>query len=165
MDFKVGDSVVHPIYGVGRIVRMDKKRFTGTKARLYYEVSTQKTTVWVPTETHEAIGLRRLTTKLDLTACRNLLKGRPASLDKDHAKRRLELIERMKRGSFRALCEMVRDLTARGWHRPLGGADTASLRKAHDLLCQEWAAADGVSITQASEEVDALLSEARRAYA
>ncbi len=164
MEFKIGDSVVHPVYGVGRIVRMNKQRFTGAEARLYYEVSTLKTTVWVPAETYESIGLRRLTAKLDLNACRDLLKSRPLPLDKDHAKRRLELIERMKGGSFQALCEMVRDLTARGWSKPLGGADAASLRKAHEHLCEEWAAAEGVTVAQAVEEVDALLLQARRAY-
>ncbi|MDE3089757.1 MAG: hypothetical protein KGJ80_10305 [Chloroflexota bacterium] len=165
MEFKVGDAVVHPVYGVGRIVRMDKKRFTGTEARLYYEVSTVKTTVWVPAETHEAIGLRRLTAKFDLTTFRAMLKSRPVSLDKDHARRRLELAERMKQGSFRALCEMVRDLTARGWNKPLGAADAQSLRKAHDHLCQEWASVESVPIAEATAEVDALLLEARRAYA
>ncbi len=164
MELKVGDSVVHPVYGVGRIVRLDKRKFTGTQARLYYEVSTAKTTVWVPAETYEAIGLRRLTKELDLTEYRNLLKSRPLSLDKDHARRRLELAERMKQGSFQALCEMVRDLTARGWNKPLGGVDAASLRKAHDHLCQEWAGAKSVSIEEATQEVDALLLEGRRAY-
>ena len=165
MEFQIGDSVVHPVYGVGRIARIDKKRFTGTAARLYYEVSTAKTTVWVPAETFETIGLRRLTAKLDLTKYRVLLKSRPTTLDKDHGKRRLELVERMKQGSFQALCEMVRDITARGWHKPLGSADAASLRKAYTHLCEEWAAAEGVSITEATEEVDALLSEAEQSYA
>ena len=165
MEFKIGDSVVHPIYGVGRVVRMDKKSFTTTtEPRLYYEVSTAKTTVWVPAETFEASGLRRLTTKVDLSVYRDLLKGRPLSLDKDHARRRLELIERMKQGSFKALCELVRDLTARGWSKPLGGADAASLRKAHDHLCQEWAAAEGVPLAEATQEVDAFLLEAKKSF-
>jgi len=165
MQFKVGDAVVHPVYGVGQIIRLDTKRFTGTEARQYYEVSTQKTTVWVPVETHEAIGLRRLTNKPDLAAYRTLLTSHPVSLDKDHSRRRLELAERMKQGSFQALCEMVRDLTARGWHKPLGAADAVSLRKAHDLLCQEWAASKGESIPEAAQEVERLLSEAKRSHA
>jgi len=48
--------------------------------------------------------------------------------------------------------------------RPLREADAAALRKARDGLCQEWAAADGVSVSQAAEEVDGLLLEARQAY-
>ena len=128
------------------------------------EVASQIATVWVPAETFEASGLRRLTTKVDLSVYRDLLKGRPLSLDKDHARRRLELIERMKQGSFKALCELVRDLTARGWSKPLGGADAASLRKAHDHLCQEWAAAEGVPLAEATQEVDAFLLEAKKSF-
>ena len=164
MHFKVGDAVVHPIYGVGQVVRLDSKRFTGTETREYYEVSTKKTTVWVPVETYEAVGLRRLTNKPDLATYRSLLSGRPVSLDKDHSRRRVELAERMKGGSFQALCEMVRDLTARGWNKPLGAADAVSLRKAHDLLCQEWAASNGVTIADAAVEVDALLLQAKKAH-
>jgi len=164
MQFKVGDAVVHPVYGVGQVVRLDTKRFTGSEARQYYQVSTQKTTIWVPVETYEAIGLRRLTNKPDLAVYRDLLSGRPDSLDKAHSKRRLELAERMKQGSFQALCEMVRDLTARSWSKPLGSADAVSLRKARDLLCQEWAASNGVSIAEAVQEVEALLLEGKRAH-
>jgi len=161
MELQVGDRVVHPIYGVGRIATVGKKRFTG-EARMYYEIVAAKTTVWVPMESSEAIGLRRLTTKPDLATYRKVLKSRPISLDQDHTRRRMELAERLKQGSFQALCEMVRDLTARGWRKPLGSADASYLRKAHDHLSEEWASADGVSIAAASEEIDTLLLESRQ---
>lgn len=162
MELQVGDRVVHPIYGVGRIAAVGKKRFTG-EARVYYEVVAEKTTVWVPMESSDAIGLRRLTTKIDLAAYRKVLKSRPLSLTQDHTRRRTELAAGLKQGSFQALCEMVRDLTARGWHKPLGSADAAYLRRAHDHLCEEWASADGVSIAAANEEIDSLLLESRQA--
>ena len=165
MILKVGDTVVHPIYGVGQIVRLEKRQFTGTGGRQYFEISTEKTTVWVPVETCEALGLRRLTAKSDLATYRSVLKSRPISLDKDHSKRRRELTECLKQGSFQALCEMVRDLTALGWRRPLGETDTRLLRKTHESLCQEWAAVDGASVARATQEVDTMLLEAKRAYA
>jgi CarD family transcriptional regulator len=165
MIMKVGDAVVHPIYGVGQIVRLEKRQFTGTEGRPYFEISTEKTTVWLPVETCESLGLRRLTIRADLAAYRSVLKSRPTSLDKDHAKRRRELTESLNQGSFQALCEMVRDLTARGWRRPLGESDARLLRKTHDLLCQEWAAADGASVARATQEVDTMLLEAKREYA
>ncbi len=165
MMFKVGDAVVHPIYGVGQIMRLDKKQLAGAETRQYFEINTAKTTVWVPIESCETIGLRHLTTKPDLAECRAILKSRPVSLDKDHAKRRVELAERLKQGSFQALCEMVRDLTARSWTKPLGSADSSMLRKTYELLCQEWAAADGASLAQATQEVNIMLLEAKREYA
>lgn len=162
---KVGDTVVHPIYGVGRIVRLENGQFTGTEVRQYFQVSTEKTTIWVPVETCEALGLRHLIAKSDLAAYRSVLGGRPISLDKDHSKHRRELTECLKHGSFEALCEMVRDLTARGWRRPLGESDARLLRKMHESLCQEWAAVNGASIARATQEVDTMLLESKRAYA
>jgi RNA polymerase-interacting CarD/CdnL/TRCF family regulator len=165
MTLKVGDAVVHPVYGVGQIVRLAQRQFTGSEVRQYFEISTEKTTVWVPVETWEAIGLRRLTAKADLAGYRHVLKSRPLVLDKAHSRRRLELVERLKQGSFQALCETVRDLTARGWHKPLAGADAGLLRKTHEMLCQEWAAADGANLAQATQEINTMLLEAKRAYA
>jgi RNA polymerase-interacting CarD/CdnL/TRCF family regulator len=60
---------------------------------------------------------------------------------------------------------MVRDLTAHGWRKPLGSADAGLLRKTHEMLCQEWAAVEGATIAQATQEVDTMLLEAKRAYA
>ncbi|MEW5717631.1 MAG: CarD family transcriptional regulator [Chloroflexota bacterium] len=165
MSMKVGDTVVHPIYGVGEIVGLEERQFASAEVRRYFQVSTGKTMVWVPVETCEVVGLRHLIAKADLAAYRNVLKSRPLSLDKDHAKRRRELAESLRRGSFQAMCELVRDLTARGWRRPLGESDARLLRKTHETLCQEWAAADSASIARATQEVDTMLLEAKRAYA
>lgn len=167
MQFKVGDSVVHTAHGLGRVVRLDEKRLSGQEARLYYEVTTQKGTVWVPVETREAVRaarLRPLTAKPELARYRSLLKSRPTSLDRDYRKRHVELADRLKQGSFQVVCEVVRDLTARGWQKPLSEGDATWLRKAREGLCQEWAAAEGVSISEAAQEVEALLREARQAF-
>ena len=165
MAFQVGDFVFHPAHGVGHIVRLEEKRFVREKARLYYEVSTPKSTIWVPVETYEAVGLRQVTAKYDLARYRSVLKSQPATLEKDHHKRQRELADRLKQGSFQAVCEVVRDLTARGWRKPLNEADGALLRRARENLCQEWAASKGVSVAEATQEVEDLLREARQAYA
>ena len=164
MPFQIGDFVFHPAHGVGRIVRLEERRFDREQARLYYEVLTQKSTIWVPVETYEAVGLRQLTARPDLARYRNVLRSRPAPLEKDTYKRRRELADRLKQGSFQAVCEVVRDLTARSWRKPLNEADSASLRRAREYLCQEWAAAAGVSIAEATQEVEDLLREARQVY-
>jgi CarD family transcriptional regulator len=164
MQFKIGDFVVHPTHGVGHIVKLEEKRFFGEDTCLYYEVTVQKSTLWVPVDGRGVTGLRRLTAKRDLDQYRSLLRSRPVALNKDNNKRRLELADRLRQGSFRAMCEVVRDLTARSWHKPLNDADAASLRRAREGLCREWAAAEGVSIADAFQEIDALLLDGKRAH-
>jgi RNA polymerase-interacting CarD/CdnL/TRCF family regulator len=159
MSFKAGDSVVHPIYGVGRIVRLEDRSLAEDETRLYYVIVADKSTVWVPVDAGQGIGLRQLTPKRDLDGYRHVLKSDPTPLDKDHKKRRSEIIERLKAGSFRMMCEVVRDMTARSRRKPLYDADTALLQKARIDLCREWAASDGVSVEMAFQEVDALLTK------
>jgi RNA polymerase-interacting CarD/CdnL/TRCF family regulator len=164
MPFQVDDRVVHPTHGVGRVVGLVTQRFSEAEARLYYEIAIQRSTVWIPVDADTARELRPLTPKAELARYRNVLRSRPASLTADHRQRRLDLLSRLKAGSFQSLCEVVRDLTARGWQKALGEMDATALRKTRDGLCQEWAAADGVSVLDAVKEVDALLLEGRQAY-
>lgn len=162
MEFQVGDAVIHPVHGVGQIVGIAEKRFIEDRSRLYYEIATEKSTVWLPIESSDAIGLRRVVAKRELVRYRNTLKSRAAPLNDDHGKRQMEIATRRKAGSLKILCEVVRDLTARGARKRLTQLDTDTLRKARAELEQEWAAAAGISITDASAEIDALLNERHR---
>jgi RNA polymerase-interacting CarD/CdnL/TRCF family regulator len=127
---------------------------------MYYEISTEKTTIWVPVDAQERVGLRRVTAKRELERYRAILKSRPVPLDAHPGKRQMELAERFKQGSLELFCEIVRDLTAQSAHKPLANADATALRKAREGLEQEWAAAEGVSVAAASREIDELLGPA-----
>ena len=108
--------------------------------------------------------LRAVTSKHKLDQYRALLKSRPATLERDHRKRRLEINSRLSHGSFRVVCEVVRDLTALGWHRRISDADAALLQKMRDNLRREWAVAEGLSMPEAILEVDALLLAGREVH-
>jgi CarD family transcriptional regulator len=164
MQFKVGDLVVHPIHGIGHIVNIEKKQFSEKRTRLYYKVTFPKRTVWIPVEAQGARRLRLITAKSDLDQYRNLLKSRPVPLTKNHHRRHLELVNRLKQGSFQVVCEVVRDLTAWGWRKPLGPTDKATLQKTRESLYREWATAAGVSVAEAIKEVESLLRATQRAY-
>ena len=162
MQFKVGDFVVHPVYGVGHIITIEKKRFSELEERQYYQIDFPKSKIWVPIEAQAAIGLRLVTAGRDLDEYRDLIKGRPILLDGNLARWHAELTRRLKKGSFQAMCEVVRDLTVSGWQKPLGPTTRAILRKTKERLYQEWAAAANISVTEASKEIDALLQETQK---
>jgi CarD family transcriptional regulator len=162
MPFHVGDRVFHPIHGVGQIETIEKKKFLNNIPRLYYQVRAEKSTVWVPVDAQQTVGLRLLTPKRDLERFRAILKSRPASLTDNHSKRHIEIASRLSDGSLEMMCQAVRDLAGRALKQSLSSADAASLRKARDRLYQEWAAAEGVSVDKATEEVEALLAQAHK---
>jgi CarD family transcriptional regulator len=164
MSFQIDDQVVHPAHGLGRIVGLETKRSFGAEPLLCYEVAIRRGTIWVPAGADTSSVLRLLTSKTELGRYRSVLRSRPASLTPDHRKRRMDLVSRLKGGLFQNLCEVVRDLTARRWLKPLNEMDSVTLRKTREDLCQEWAAANEVSVLDAAKEVDALLLEGQHAY-
>ncbi len=165
MPFEIDEQVVCPAYGVGRVVGLVMKQYLQEEARLYYEIEIGKSTVWVQVEAAGRVrGLRPITPKADLAHYRDVLRSRPVSFTTDARHRQLEVVSRLRMGTFLDMCEVVRDLSARGWDRPPGDTEFALLRKTRDALCEEWMASEGVSMLTAIAEVDALLGEARQTY-
>jgi len=164
MPYEIDDRVVLNPHGVGRIAGLVTKRFTTAQVQEYYEVATERSLVWVAVDGAEARGLRPVTGKAELDRFRDVLRSRPVALNTDHRQRHLELHNRERLGTFQAACELVRDLTAYTWKKPLNDVDTATFRHAQTGLCEEWAAAEDVPLAQANAEVAALLLEGRQAW-
>lgn len=163
MVFEIDDWVVHPQHGVGRVVRLKIRQFDSRSARMYYEISIPNGTLWVQAD-GSTCELRKITPKGDLAKYRDLLKSRPTPLSANYRERQIELADRMRQGSFRARCEFVRDLSAFGWYKPLGEGNATLLRNAHQALDEEWAMAVGVSLSEATNEVEALLQEGKHLF-
>jgi RNA polymerase-interacting CarD/CdnL/TRCF family regulator len=163
MQLKIGDSVVHPAFGIGHIVEIEEKSFFEKEVHLYYKITRPKHAMWVRVEAREGGGLRLVTTKSELDYYRDLLKSSPVPLNTNQQQRQLDLASRLKQGSFQGVCEVVRDLTAWNWRKPLGQADTTTLQKSRDSLYQEWATAADVSAAEAITEIDSLLRATRQA--
>ena len=159
MKFAIGDKVVHPQHGVGFVSGMEEKQFPSSAARMYYVVSIPDTTLWVPVDLSTS-GLRKLGLKSELEQCRRVLQASPQALSagKDLLS---NLSARIKQGSIIAQCEVVRDLQAFGWQKPLYGPLADFQRMAMEVLCQEWAAVKGITQADASYEITGLLKKGR----
>jgi RNA polymerase-interacting CarD/CdnL/TRCF family regulator len=165
MLFEIDEQVVCSSLGVGRIAALVTKRFLEDEAHLYYEIVIGKSTVWLLADAARTVkGLRPVTPKAKLAHYRDVLRSCPVPLAQNFHQRQLDLLDRLRVGSFQDMCEVVRDLSARGWKRPPGEMDSALLRKTRDTLCQEWMVSDGISLLAAVSEVTALLGEARQTY-
>jgi len=163
MTFKVDDWVVHPRHGVGQVVNIEVHQFGSGTTHPYYQIAIPNGTMWVRVDKSPS-GLRKVTPRGDLARCREVLKSRPVALMADHRERQVELTDRLRQGSLQARCELVRDLSALGWEKPLNEANAAVSRLATQVLVQEWAMADGVSERDATRDVKGLLKEGKSAY-
>ena len=160
MDLNIGDRVVHPQYGVGNVVKLEEREFEPGVMRRYYEISIPGSTLWVPLD-QPSFGLRKLTVKSEIDRCRQILSSRPLPLTEDARLRQPELSARLKEGTIVAHCEVVRDLSAYGAHKPISGTIAAFLRVAQDVLCQEWAAVEEITLAEAAAEIGGLLEKSK----
>lgn len=160
MELKVGDQVVHPKYGVGNVVGLQEREFEPGMLRMYYEISMRGTTLWISLEM-PTFGLRKLTVRSEISRCRKILASYPAPLIEDHRQRQAEMADRLKLGTISAHCEVVRDLHAYFGDKPSTGKVGAFLQATQDVLCQEWAAVEGVTLLDAVQEVNSLLEKSR----
>lgn len=164
MSFQIDDRVVYPAFGVGRIVGLVTKTFANAASGTYYEVSGERSTVWVSVVEGAAGGLRPLTREDELEHFRDVLRGRPAVLNSDFRQRQADMRSMLQGGALQGICEVVRDLSGRSWLKTLNESDHNLLRRCSDSLCHEWAAAGNVPLAAAAAEVNILLLEARQAY-
>jgi CarD family transcriptional regulator len=163
MMFNVGDQVVHPQHGVGQVVKLEDRAFGSGVTRRYYEVSIPDagSTLWVPFDP-PSFGLRSLADKSDINACRKVLVSHPSPLADDARSRQSILMERLKQGSILIQCEVVRDLYAFGEHKSLYGSMAGFFRQTQNVLCEEWALVEGMTLEEAVQEVTSLLEKSRR---
>jgi RNA polymerase-interacting CarD/CdnL/TRCF family regulator len=160
--FDIGDRVVHPQHGVGYVANLEEKQFEPNASRMYYVILITDTTLWVPVDSHTS-GLRKLGLKSELDECRDVLQAEPRSLKPDRGLL-TSLIGQINQGTIRAHCEVVRDLTAFGWHKPLFGPIADFQRMIMNVLSQEWAAVEGFSPIEATHEIGILLKKGRVAH-
>jgi CarD family transcriptional regulator len=163
MPFKIGDRVVHPHHGLGTVTNVANRQFEPGNPRGYYEITLADGTLWVPVD-EPGRGLRRLTSKAELARCAQVLQSAPSASDLDPRKLKEELSRHLRDGTILSQCEVVRDVTALGWKKPLLGAMAELRRVAFNVLCQEWAAVAEVPLTEATDSINAYLSEGKKAY-
>jgi RNA polymerase-interacting CarD/CdnL/TRCF family regulator len=162
MKFNIGDRVVHPQQGVGYVSNLEEKQFEPNLPRLYYVISIPETTVWVPVDL-PTTGLRKLSERSELEQCRLVLQSAPNPLTPDRGLL-ASLISQINRGTVTAHCEVVRDLNAFGWRKPLYGPMSEFLRVILNVLSQEWSVVEGISVMEASNEIHNLLKKGRTVH-
>ena len=162
MPIKVGDRVIHPRHGLGQVTNLTVKQFVEGEKRPFYEISFPGSTLWVPLNLATS-GIRKLSTKNEIASCRQVLKAPAEPLKDDFRLRKIELNDHLKEGTLTARCEVVRDLTAYGWHKPLNGSVAVFLQSTLNVLCQEWAAVEKIPPTEAATEIQSLLEKGKQA--
>ena len=109
--FEVGDYVVYPKHGVGRVVELQSEEIAGMKLYLYVlRFEKERMTLRVPVNKIESIGMRKLSSDKTLKEAMETLKGKPKVKRTMWSRRAQEYEAKINSGDLVSIAEVTRDL-------------------------------------------------------
>lgn len=164
--FAVGDKVVHPNYGPGVIVAIERRQVLQEEKRYYViNMLTGGGTLRTPVRQADNVGLRLAVSGSSIQQILESLSAVPCVLPGDFRERQAVIQERLKEGDVFAAADVLRDLA---WHDKVHGLtkrDAQLKQRAEDLLAAELALVRGIEVKAALEEVQRTVADAVRAHA
>jgi CarD family transcriptional regulator len=110
-DFSIGDHVVYPAHGVGRIQGIETQEVAGLSLEVYViTFDHEKMTLRVPTRKAKTAGLRPLAANDVVSQALTTLKGRARVKRTMWSRRAQEYEAKINSGDLISIAEVVRDL-------------------------------------------------------
>lgn len=162
MEYAIGQTLVHPAHGVGKIIDVEKIQLNESPQQYYVlRFADKQLTVRVPSKRADIVGLRQIMSREKVKQVLSTLSAKPEALPIDHKKRQKVLEELVYSGYPVKVAEAVRELT---WRRRskkhLGIEDQRLLDHGRDLLIQEVGLAMDHADNVTGEVIDGALEEA-----
>ncbi len=155
IDFEVGDSVVYPHHGAGRVLKKEMKEVLGEKREyLTIKILHNDMTVMVPTANASVAGLRRVVDEETLQKVLAVLQDQCSDMPKNWNRRFKHNRDKIKTGDIYELAEVVRNLAIREHQKGLSTGEKQMYTRAKKVLASEMMYA----LDMDEEHVDAHLS-------
>ena len=150
----VGDRVMHPAHGVGRVEAIAVAEVSGfTLEFVTVGFDHPQLTLRVPADKVRSIGLRRVASRALIEEALAVLKGRPRQSKVMWARRAQEYQAKVDSGDPRVVAEVVRDLTPNAASGTQSFSERAIYEAALDRLAAEVAAVEGTDKATATARI------------
>ena len=158
--FDVGDYVVYPKHGVGRVTEIQNEEIAGMDLELYVlRFEKERMTLRVPTNKVEAIGMRKLSSDKTLKEAMETLKGKPKVKRTIWSRRAQEYEAKINSGEIVLIAEVTRDLFRPDDQPEQSYSERQIFEAASSRLARELAAMDKTDEPTALEKVLDILRE------
>jgi len=162
--FSVGESVVYPAHGVGRIVALEKQEVAGLELELFViEFMQDKMTLRVPTTKIQSVGMRKLAEDPTLKKALTTLKGRPRVKRTMWSRRAQEYEAKINSGDLVSIAEVVRDLYRSENQPEQSYSERQLFEQALDRMARELAAVEELDETGANQKITEILEKSAAA--
>lgn len=160
LSFDVGDYVVYPKHGVGRVIELQKSEIAGMQLELYVlRFEKEKMTLRVPTNKAESVGMRKLSSDKTLKEALDTLKGKPKVKRTMWSRRAQEYEAKINSGDLIAIAEVVRDLYRSEAQPEQSYSERQLYEAALDRMAREIAAVQDLTDAEAIKTIEANLAK------
>jgi RNA polymerase-interacting CarD/CdnL/TRCF family regulator len=162
-EYAVGDWIVHLRYGVGQIVKLEK-RVIGGKEQMCYRVHTDDSIFWIPINASDNKRIRSIATPERIQRALKMLEKTPDTMNKDYKVRRKRIREAITDGSLVSAMELVRDLHARKVKKGLNPSEQEAMDTIIKRFLQEWSLSKGIKMQEARQKFNHYLVASQTDY-
>ena len=161
IEYKVGDHVVYPHHGAGKVMKREvKERFGEKHEYLTIKILHNDMTVMVPSENAGKAGLRRVIGEEAVIRVLTVLRDDVSQMPKNWNRRFKHNRDKIKTGDVFELAEVVRNLAIRESDKGLSTGEKQMYTRAKKILASELMYALEMEEEGAEEHLDWLIEEA-----
>src|SRR3954471_1310028 len=161
IEYEIGDHVVYPHHGAGKVLKKEKKEVLGEKREyLTIKILHNDMTVMVPCENAGRAGLRRVIDDEAVQKVLGVLRDDVSSMPKNWNRRFKHNRDKIKTGDVYELAEVVRNLAIRESDKGLSTGEKQMYTRAKKILASELMYALDMGEDEAEDHLDSLISDA-----
>ncbi len=165
LSFDVGDYVVYPKHGVGRVIDLQNQEIAGMQLELYVlRFEKERMTLRVPMNKAESVGMRKLSSDKTLREALETLKAKPKVKRSMWSRRAQEYEAKINSGDLVSIAEVTRDLFRADDQPEQSYSERQIFEAASSRLARELAAMEGVDEPTALKKLLVILNEAAPQY-
>jgi len=156
--FKVGDTVVYPKHGVGKIKLISTIEINKMKTKFYtIQMEQAKLFIRVPLEKQHAVGLRKILSKKKIEEVYNTLKQKPKIRKIMWSRRAQEFDAKIHSGDPIKIGEVIRDLFRKNNQPEQSYSERQMYQIALERLAREVAAKEKTDYFNATGKIENIL--------
>ena len=162
--FNVGDYIVYPMHGAGKIAAIEEKDILGEKQSYYILTMPGEVKVMVPISKAEQIGVRNIIDKTSAEKVFEILEEDQTEMSMNWNKRYRDNMDKMKSGNIYEVADVVRNLSFKQKEKGLSTGEKKMLINAKQILVSELVLAEHSSYEEMEGIVDNKINQSFKEF-
>jgi len=160
LKYKIGEFVVYPAHGVGKIVALEEQEIAGAKLELFViDFEKDKMRLRVPLNKCDSVGMRKLSDKNMAEDAMKVLTGKARVKRTMWSRRAQEYEAKINSGDLISVAEVVRDLYRSDRQPEQSYSERQLYESALDRMAREIACVKKLDDAGAVSEIEAVLEK------